>query len=111
MEENVEELSSDSPTIETMTQSLRTPAKVVNWQIIKQGNNIAAYKIIREDYKENLYLNFPAMLHDLTRDDLKELYRLMVTKHGNVTPEDDYERVLWGDLKVMFDPRSKTDEV
>ena len=111
VEENEEELSSDSPTIETMTQSLRTPAKFVNWQIIKQGNNRAAYKIIRKDYTKNLYLNFPAMLQDLTRDDLKELYTLMVTKHGDVTPEDDFKRVLWGDLKIMFDPPSKADDV
>ncbi|GJV76265.1 putative ribonuclease H-like domain-containing protein [Tanacetum coccineum] len=29
-------------------------------------------------------------------------------KHGNTRPEEDYERVLWGDLKVMFEPDIKS---
>ncbi|GJT94436.1 hypothetical protein Tco_1089954 [Tanacetum coccineum] len=30
--------------------------------------------------------------------------RLVKAKHGNTRPEEAYERVLWGDLKVMFEP-------
>ncbi|GJR41039.1 hypothetical protein Tco_1216723 [Tanacetum coccineum] len=29
---------------------------------------------------------------------------LVKAKHGNTRPEEGYERVLWGDLKVMFEP-------
>ncbi|GJY28346.1 hypothetical protein Tco_0404113 [Tanacetum coccineum] len=29
---------------------------------------------------------------------------LITTKHGSTRPEEGYERVLWGDLKTMFDP-------
>ncbi|GKD35093.1 hypothetical protein Tco_1250602, partial [Tanacetum coccineum] len=29
-------------------------------------------------------------------------------KHGNTRPEDEHERLLWGDLKVMFEPDIKS---
>ncbi|GKA93421.1 hypothetical protein Tco_0815407 [Tanacetum coccineum] len=51
------------------------------------------------------------LLNDLTRDDLKELYILMMLKYGDSKPKEEYERVLWGDLKTMFDPPSAKDAV
>ncbi|GJZ14278.1 hypothetical protein Tco_0549508 [Tanacetum coccineum] len=51
-----------------------TPAKIVKWQIIKTGKR-GAYQIIREDNTDVVYVNFQGLLNDLTRDDLKELYR------------------------------------
>ncbi|GJW30468.1 ribonuclease H-like domain-containing protein [Tanacetum coccineum] len=33
------------------------------------------------------------------RDDLETLWKLVKAKHGNTRPEDEYERVLWGDMK------------
>ncbi|GKE16565.1 hypothetical protein Tco_1424142, partial [Tanacetum coccineum] len=36
--------------------------------------------------------------------DLIELYRLVIKKYGVNRPEEIYDRVLWGDLKTMFDP-------
>ncbi|GJW21908.1 hypothetical protein Tco_0032530 [Tanacetum coccineum] len=45
---------------------------------------------------------FPmSLLNDLTRDDLKELYRLMMLKYGDNRPKEEFERVLWGDLKTI----------
>ncbi|GKB17249.1 hypothetical protein Tco_0851172 [Tanacetum coccineum] len=33
------------------------------------------------------------------------MFRIKVkAKHGSTRPEEGYERVLWGDLKTMFDP-------
>ncbi|GJU54491.1 uncharacterized mitochondrial protein-like protein [Tanacetum coccineum] len=32
------------------------------------------------------------------------IIKLVKAKHGNTRPEEAYERVLWGDLKVMFEP-------
>ncbi|GJX29829.1 reverse transcriptase domain-containing protein [Tanacetum coccineum] len=52
-----------------------------------------------------------SLLNDLTRDDLKELYRLMMLKCGDNMPKEEFERVLWGDLKTMFDPPSTKDAV
>ncbi|GJX00490.1 hypothetical protein Tco_0184403 [Tanacetum coccineum] len=61
-------------------------------------------------YKNLIYVA-NCLLNDLTRDDLKELYRLMMLKYGDSRPEKEYERVLWGDLKTMFDPPSIEDAV
>ncbi|GJY80802.1 hypothetical protein Tco_0493553, partial [Tanacetum coccineum] len=35
--------------------------------------------------------------------------KLVKTKHGYTRPEEAYERVLWGDLKVMFEPDVEDD--
>ncbi|GJR91703.1 hypothetical protein Tco_0215714 [Tanacetum coccineum] len=79
-------------------------------RIIKTGKR-GAYQIIREDNTDVVYVNFQGLLNDLTRDDLKELYRLMMLKYGDNRPEEEFERVLWGDLKTMFDPPSTEDAV
>ncbi|GJT00446.1 hypothetical protein Tco_0821615 [Tanacetum coccineum] len=44
----------------------------------------------------------PAPIFD--REDLENLWKLVKAKHGYTMPEEAYERVLWGDLKVMFEP-------
>ncbi|GJZ13306.1 hypothetical protein Tco_0548536 [Tanacetum coccineum] len=43
------------------------------------------------------------MLQNIDREDLETLWKLVKAKHGNTRPEEAYERVLWGDLKVMFE--------
>ncbi|GJS46440.1 hypothetical protein Tco_0596561 [Tanacetum coccineum] len=43
------------------------------------------------------------MLQNIDREDLKTLWKLVKAKHRNTRPEEAYERVLWGDLKVMFE--------
>ncbi|GKD49844.1 hypothetical protein Tco_1278820 [Tanacetum coccineum] len=45
----------------------------------------------------------------IDREDLETLWKLVKTKHRNIRPEDEHERVLWGDLKVMFEPDIKSD--
>nr|GEW62193.1 hypothetical protein [Tanacetum cinerariifolium] len=59
------------------------PPSIVDWKVIKE--------------------NFD-------REDVETLWRLVKAKHGLTRPEEGYERVLWGDLKVMFDPHVE-DEV
>nr|GEY10481.1 hypothetical protein [Tanacetum cinerariifolium] len=40
----------------------------------------------------------------IIEEDLKTLWKLVKDKYGNTRPEEGYERVLCGDLKVMFEP-------
>ncbi|GJW28792.1 hypothetical protein Tco_0045667 [Tanacetum coccineum] len=49
-----------------------------------------------------IYLVFSQLLKEFDREYLENL--LVKPKHGNTRPEETYERVLWGDLKVMFEP-------
>ncbi|GKB19457.1 hypothetical protein Tco_0853380 [Tanacetum coccineum] len=48
---------------------------------------------------------------NISRDDLTKLYRLVMQRYGTNGPEDEYERVFWGDLKTMFDTPLSTDPV
>ncbi|GJZ18140.1 hypothetical protein Tco_0554263 [Tanacetum coccineum] len=45
----------------------------------------------------------------IDREDLETLWKLVKAKHENTRQEEDYERVLWGDLKVMFKPDIKSE--
>ncbi|GJU07273.1 hypothetical protein Tco_1123703 [Tanacetum coccineum] len=54
--------------------------------------------------KSDIYMSFGAMIKDFTREDIIELYRLVMQKYGTNRPEDAYDRVLWSDLRTMFDP-------
>ncbi|GJR19102.1 hypothetical protein Tco_0967629 [Tanacetum coccineum] len=54
--------------------------------------------------KSDIYMSFGAMIKDFTREDLIDLYRLVMQKYGTNRPEDAYDRVLWSDLRTMFDP-------
>ncbi|GJX77056.1 hypothetical protein Tco_0323867 [Tanacetum coccineum] len=45
----------------------------------------------------------------IDREDLETLWKLVKEKHGINRPVNEYERVLWRDLKVMFEPDIKSD--
>ncbi|GKC22741.1 hypothetical protein Tco_1024891 [Tanacetum coccineum] len=76
---------------------------VANWKIFQQGQR-SVYQIIRANRADTVYMSFGAMIKDFTREDLIELYRLVMQKYGTNRPEDAYDRVLWSDLRTMFDP-------
>ncbi|GKB14446.1 hypothetical protein Tco_0848369 [Tanacetum coccineum] len=56
------------------------------------------------DGSSRRYSSMIRMLQNIDREDLETLWKLVKAKHGNIRPEEAYERVLWGDLKVMFEP-------
>ncbi|GJX39072.1 reverse transcriptase domain-containing protein [Tanacetum coccineum] len=49
------------------------------------------------------------MLQGIDREDLEALWRIVKAKYGDTRPEDEFERVLYGDLRVMFEPDIKSD--
>ncbi|GJX48476.1 hypothetical protein Tco_0273666 [Tanacetum coccineum] len=67
------------------------------------------YQLIRADESSKRYSSIIRMLQGIDREDLLTLWKLVKTKHGDIRHEDDHERVMWGDFKVMFEPdiRSK----
>ncbi|GJX65528.1 hypothetical protein Tco_0299871 [Tanacetum coccineum] len=58
---------------------------------------------MRADGSAKRYLLFSQPLKEFDREDLENLWKLVKAKHGNTRPEEGYERVLWGDLKTMFE--------
>ncbi|GJZ30332.1 hypothetical protein Tco_0575379 [Tanacetum coccineum] len=83
---------------------------VVNWKIFQQGQR-SIYQIMRANGADTVYMSFGAMVKDFTREDLIELYRLVMQKYGINMPEDAYDRVPWSDLRTMFDPPLNEDAI
>ncbi|GJU06771.1 hypothetical protein Tco_1123201 [Tanacetum coccineum] len=81
--------------------AMKSPS-IATYKIIKQGEK-GVYQIIREDGTDIVYINFGAMLKDISRDDLTELYRIVMNRYGMDGPEDELEKVLWEYLKNMFE--------
>ncbi|GJV75346.1 hypothetical protein Tco_1506930 [Tanacetum coccineum] len=78
------------------------PPIIVEYKIVKEGHK-GFYHLIRADGSSNRYSSMIRMLQNISREDLETLWKLVKTKHGNTRLEDDYEKVLWGDLTVMFE--------
>ncbi|GJT09790.1 hypothetical protein Tco_0856832 [Tanacetum coccineum] len=79
---------------------------IVEYKLLKEGI-MAHYQLIRADGSSKRYSSMIRMLQDIDREDLQTLWKLVKTKHGDIRPEDEHERVLWGDLKVMFEPNKR----
>ncbi|GKC51906.1 hypothetical protein Tco_1074651 [Tanacetum coccineum] len=69
--------------------AMKSPS-TANYKIIKQGRK-GVYQIVRENGTDKVYISFGAMLTDISRDDLTELYRIVMRKHGMNGPEDEFE--------------------
>ncbi|GJU64783.1 hypothetical protein Tco_1246618 [Tanacetum coccineum] len=69
------------------------------------------YQIVRENGTDKVYMSLGAMLKEISREDLTELYRIVMKRYGTEGPTDDYERVFWENLKTMFDAPLSTDLV
>ncbi|GKB00339.1 hypothetical protein Tco_0828332 [Tanacetum coccineum] len=78
------------------------PAPIVNFHIHRKGRQ-CYYEIIRADGSSKIYLLFSQLIKSFNREDLETLWKLVKAKHGNTRPEEGYKRVLWGDLKTMFE--------
>ncbi|GJW76650.1 hypothetical protein Tco_0138332 [Tanacetum coccineum] len=75
---------------------------IVGFWIHRKGRN-GYYEIIRADGSAKTYLLFSQLLKEFDKEDLENLWKLVKAKHRNTRPEEGYERVLWGDLKTMFE--------
>ncbi|GKE59411.1 hypothetical protein Tco_1498596, partial [Tanacetum coccineum] len=99
----------DMEAIGAIPVATKSPS-VVSWKIFQQGQR-SIYQIIRANRADTIYMSFGAMLKDIIRDNLTELYRLVMQKYGANRPEDVYDRVLWSDLRTMFEPPLSEDAI
>ncbi|GJW32903.1 putative ribonuclease H-like domain-containing protein [Tanacetum coccineum] len=84
------------------------PPVIVEYKLIREGI-MGHYQLRRADGSFKRYSSMIRMLQGIDKEDLQTLWKLVKTKHGDTRPEDEHERVLWGDLKVMFEPDIKSD--
>ncbi|GJT28076.1 hypothetical protein Tco_0908351 [Tanacetum coccineum] len=82
------------------------PAPIVNFQIHRKGRQ-GYYEIMRADGSFKIYLLFIQLIKIFDKEDFREdletLWELVKAKHGSTRPKEGYERVLWGDIRTMFD--------
>ncbi|GKB08203.1 hypothetical protein Tco_0836487 [Tanacetum coccineum] len=76
VKDKVKDASSESEIGVDAIPTATKPPTIVNWKIISQSSQKAAYQIIRRDGSDKIYMSFGAILKDFSRDDLIELYRL-----------------------------------
>ncbi|GJS45771.1 hypothetical protein Tco_0595892 [Tanacetum coccineum] len=100
LDEHVEAEKDDDPEEEEMKKHMEI--------IVKEGQK-GFYHLIRADGSSKIYSSMIRMLQGIDREDLETLWKLVKENHGINRPVDKYERVLWGDLKVMFEPDDKSD--
>ncbi|GJR00383.1 hypothetical protein Tco_0523367 [Tanacetum coccineum] len=101
-----QKLEDDKETDEHEEVEADDTAELKKHLVIKKDDDIAIDVIplatkppVIVDYKL-----FKEGIMGIDREDLQTLWKLVKTKHGDLRPKDEHERVLWGDLKVMFEP-------
>ncbi|GKA21097.1 hypothetical protein Tco_0701086 [Tanacetum coccineum] len=102
MKKHMEIVHDDEVAIDAIQLATKPPI-IIDWKIIKEGK-MGYFQIIRADGSSRRYSSMIRMLQNIDKEDLETLWKLVKAKHGNIRPEEAYERVLWGDLKVMFEP-------
>ncbi|GJT64610.1 hypothetical protein Tco_1016090 [Tanacetum coccineum] len=82
---------------------------IVGWKSQNLGNvdmeDLYAYKIIRADGNTSYNKSLSSILMIFDRKDLVDLHRLVMKKFEDTTLEG-YNLLLWGDLKIMFEPNA-----
>ncbi|GJT88820.1 hypothetical protein Tco_1070537 [Tanacetum coccineum] len=93
--------------IEAIPLATKLPL-IVEYKIVREGI-MGHFQLIRANGSSKRYSSMIKLLQNINREDLETLWKLVKAKHGNTRPGDDHERVLWGDLKVMFEPDIKSE--
>ncbi|GJW13236.1 hypothetical protein Tco_0017369 [Tanacetum coccineum] len=81
---------------------LAVKSLIVSWKSYCKGD-MGFYEIHKADRNYKTYKFFSEMLNDFDRDDLIMIYRLFNEKYASTRPGFD-DLMLWGDMKIMFDP-------
>ncbi|GJX72543.1 hypothetical protein Tco_0309714 [Tanacetum coccineum] len=90
-------------------ESLATKYPIVDWKTHILSENMMYYQIIRADGSSKNYKIFSEMLDDFDRQYVMDLHRLVQERY-DTTSLYGYDLLLWGDLKILFEPNEE-DEI
>ncbi|GJS00888.1 hypothetical protein Tco_0317396 [Tanacetum coccineum] len=102
MKRHIEIVKDDEVAIDAIPLATK-PLVIVEYKIDNDGR-MGYFKLIKADRSSKRNSSMIKLLQDIDREDLETLWKLVKAKHENTRPDEDYERVLWGDLKVIFEP-------
>ncbi|GJT91134.1 hypothetical protein Tco_1079979 [Tanacetum coccineum] len=101
-------ISGDDSEVNYEPLSRRFP--IVNWEYKLLGNvdakDMYVYKLTRADGSSSYHGDMQAFLRRLDRQDLNDLYRLVQERFQD-HPLEGHDLLLWGDLRMLFDPDEK----
>ncbi|GKA27039.1 hypothetical protein Tco_0713207 [Tanacetum coccineum] len=99
--EYVEVISDSKEVISVIPLAVKS--SIVSWKsYCKESGYYEVHGADRSsEYKT--YMFFSEMLNDFDREDLIVLYRLFNEKDASTRPGFD-DLMLWGDMKIMFEP-------
>ncbi|GJW38760.1 hypothetical protein Tco_0064605 [Tanacetum coccineum] len=100
MKRHIEIVKDDEVAIDAIPLATK-PLVIIEYQIDKDGR-MGYFKLIRADGSSKRYSSMIKILQGIDREDLETLWKLVKAKHGNTRPEEDYDRLLWGDLKLQL---------
>ncbi|GJZ58745.1 hypothetical protein Tco_0614561 [Tanacetum coccineum] len=90
-------------------ESLATKYPIIDCKTHILTENMMYYQIIKANGSSKNYKIFSKMLDDFERQDVVDLHRLVQERYETTSPEG-YDLLLWGDLKILFEP-CEEDEV
>ncbi|GJR59362.1 hypothetical protein Tco_1501524 [Tanacetum coccineum] len=100
------DLQSDSENYEPLSRKF----PIVNWEYQLLGKmeakDMYVYKLTRADGSSSYHGDTQAFLRRLDRQDLNDLYRLVQERFQD-HPLEGHDLLLWGDLRMIFDPDEK----
>ncbi|GJY52268.1 hypothetical protein Tco_0443115 [Tanacetum coccineum] len=99
-EVDYEILDTKFPIKEWRTECLGTKPQVDKAEHLEEINQNV---VIRSNGQKRYFSTLMRVLSIFDRDDLNDIYQLVMDKYQDETPEG-FDRVLWGDLMVMFNP-------
>ncbi|GJV02996.1 nucleic acid-binding, OB-fold protein [Tanacetum coccineum] len=76
--------------------------------VIKKDEDIAI-DVIPLTTKLPVIIDYKLHKEGIDKEDLEVLWKIVKIEYGDIRPEDEFKRVLWGDLKVMFEPDMRSD--
>ncbi|GKE27798.1 hypothetical protein Tco_1443182 [Tanacetum coccineum] len=100
MKRHIEIVKDDEVEIDAIPLATK-PQVIVEYKIDKDGR-MGYFKLIRADGSSKRYSSTIKMLQHIDREDLDTLWKLVKARHENTRLEEDYEKVLWGDLKLQL---------
>ncbi|GKA12647.1 xylulose kinase-1 [Tanacetum coccineum] len=81
---------------------------IIDYKLHKEGM-LLHYELIKAYESSKRYSSMINMLQGIDREDLEALWMIVKAKYGDTRPKDEFERVLYGDLRVMFKLDIKSD--
>ncbi|GJY42757.1 hypothetical protein Tco_0430970 [Tanacetum coccineum] len=103
LEEELKKLLVIVPVEEVYIEALQVKYPIIDWEFFTEESR-SYWRIIRVGNHTEVYQVFEDMLKRFDRDDLEKLWDLVKKKFSSTELTIDKEKVLWVELKRLFEP-------